>query len=229
MSTTPGHDEQTPVLIVGGGLVGLSIALFLAHQGIFPLLATYDMERRPIADYTAEQANLLSHQRAEEGSAGITVNTLILNLGYRYDAGACCLETDAAQLPLSQEPELWTGQPGTRAPHLVLERAGQRTSSLDLYGQRWVLLTGPEGHAWREAAQSVAERLHLPLDTYQVGDELSDVDGTFLSAHGISAGGVVLARPDGFIGWRNQGTRDDAGQALLQVLSTLLYRLPSQE
>jgi putative polyketide hydroxylase len=32
------HDETTPVLIVGGGLVGLSMALFLGQHGVRPLL-----------------------------------------------------------------------------------------------------------------------------------------------------------------------------------------------
>ena len=35
--------ETTPVLVVGGGLVGLSAALFLAARGVAPLL----VERRP--------------------------------------------------------------------------------------------------------------------------------------------------------------------------------------
>src|SRR5437879_4393650 len=32
------YDETTPVLIVGGGLVGLSMALFLGQNGVRPLL-----------------------------------------------------------------------------------------------------------------------------------------------------------------------------------------------
>lgn len=45
------HDEHTPVLIVGGGLTGLSTVLFLAAQGVEPLL----VERHP---------DLLIHPRA---------------------------------------------------------------------------------------------------------------------------------------------------------------------
>src|SRR5580693_8469571 len=37
--TTPVLQLDTPVLIVGGGLAGLSAAMFLARQGIRPLLA----------------------------------------------------------------------------------------------------------------------------------------------------------------------------------------------
>src|SRR5436305_13909187 len=52
---------QTPVLIVGGGITGLSAALFLAQQGISPLL----VERHP---------DLLIHPRAR----GFTPRTVEL-------------------------------------------------------------------------------------------------------------------------------------------------------
>src|SRR5438552_408575 len=53
--------EHTPVLIVGGGLAGLSTALFLAHHGVKPLL----VERHP---------DLLIHPRAR----GFTPRTVEL-------------------------------------------------------------------------------------------------------------------------------------------------------
>src|SRR5687767_14162585 len=56
-----GRDEATPVLIVGGGLVGLSTALFLAWHGLKPLL----VERHP---------DLLAHPRAR----GFTLRTVEL-------------------------------------------------------------------------------------------------------------------------------------------------------
>lgn len=47
----PSTPETVPVLVVGGGIVGLSAALFLAGQGVRPLL----VEKHP---------DLLSHPRA---------------------------------------------------------------------------------------------------------------------------------------------------------------------
>lgn len=84
-----------------------------AKQG---LLATYDQERRSVADFTVEQVTLLSQQRQNEGSAGISVDTLIVNMGYRYNAGAIVQEDDE-NLSLVQSPDWWTGQPGTRAAY----------------------------------------------------------------------------------------------------------------
>src|SRR6266550_2394232 len=94
------------------------------------LLATYDAERRPLADYTAEQVALLSQQRQTEGSAGITVDLVMLNAGYRYSAGAIAREEGDENLPLAKPPAQWKGEPGTHAPHIVLEREGKPISTL---------------------------------------------------------------------------------------------------
>jgi hypothetical protein len=168
---------------------------------------------------------LLSQERATEGSEGITVNTLVVNMGFRYGAGAFVLEDDAETLPLAQDPGRWTGQPGTRAPHVVLGRQGQPLSTLDLFGTHFVVLAGPEGQTWLEAARCTADALHLPLDGYQIGaGDLSAAGTTFADAYGITASGAVLVRPDGFIGWRSLNGKDDAEQEVTQALTTLLCR-----
>ena len=59
------------------------------------------------------------------------------------DAGTRSISTAAvigagAELPRAQRPDQWAGQPGTRAPHLWLNRDGERISTLDLF-QREIL------------------------------------------------------------------------------------------
>jgi putative polyketide hydroxylase len=192
------------------------------------LLTTYDPERRPLADTIVEQVALLSQERMTEGSEGITVNTLVLNMGYRYNAGAAIVqEAGVESLPLLQLPERWTGQPGTRAPHVVLERHEEMISTLDLFGSLFVLLAGPQGQQWLAAAQSAQDTLHLPLKSYQISEhagDLIDTGNTFCGAYGISPSGAVIVRPDGFIGWRSQTGKEDAKHELKQVLSALLFR-----
>ncbi len=221
-----------------GGATGMAeaynltwkLAAVLCGEAGEALLATYDAERRPQADYTAEQAALLSRQRQEEGSAGITVDTFTLVMGYRYSAGAFVQEAGDENLPLLKRPDQWKGQPGTSALHLMLERAGEPVSIRDLFGPHFVLLTGPDGRNWKVAAHTVRESLYLPLDIYQIGGEeadLIDTGNTFCDAYGISASGAVLVRPDGFIAWRSRGVGEheqDAEQTLMSVLSSLLYR-----
>ena len=194
------------------------------------LLATYDAERRPLADYTAEQCTLLSEQRRTEGSAGITVDLISINAGYRYSAGDFVPELGEEHLLLAQRPEQWTGQPGTHARRIVLERQGEQISIVDLFGSHFVLLVGAEGQLWKEAAKHVQEELHLPLEVYQIGGEggdFVDVENMFCEAYGITASGAVIVRPDGFIGWRSRTAKEtaqDAEEALTGALSTLLFR-----
>ncbi len=221
-----------------GGATGMSEAYNLAWklaavlQGMAGsgLLATYDAERRPQADYTAEQVALLSQQRETEGSAGITVDTFALVMGYRYSAGAVVPEAGDEQLPQVKPLDQWKGKPGTHALHLVLEREGKPISTRDLFGPHFVLLVGPHGQPWKAALQKTKETLHLELPSYQIGGEaadLTDARNAFCDAYGITSGGAVLVRPDGLIAWRSQAGKEnehEAEQALTQALSTLLYR-----
>jgi hypothetical protein len=98
-------------------------------------------------------------------------------------------------------------------------------STLDLFGQNFVLLAGPRGDAWRDAARGAAERLGIGLDAHLVDDgtgELTDTDAHFRAAYGISPGGAVLVRPDGFVAWRaaeaTGATADDLAGVLARVL-----------
>lgn len=206
------------------------LASVLRSEAGSDLLATYDVERRPITDYTVDQVVMLSQQREHEGSDGITVSTLDVNMGYRYQDGAFVPEADVQNLPIVQSPELWTGQPGTRAAHIVLERDGRTISSLDLFSSRFVLLVGPDGQNWIETAQHVRDTLHLPMDMYQIGGHKADFSNPgndFLDAYGITSTGAVIVRPDGYIGWRKpvaEGNKEEMEQVLTNALATILFR-----
>lgn len=102
-----------------------------------------------------------------------------------------------------------------------------RLSTLDLYEQAMVLLTGPEGAAWRSGARRAADRLAVPLDAYRIGDgaedDLAPEPGTdFAALHGIGPDGAVLVRPDGFVAWRSTGAADDPERELAKALRTVL-------
>lgn len=206
------------------------LAAVLRGEAGEALLASYDAERRPVADYTAEQMALLSQQRHNEGSAAITVNIRDVNTGYRYGTGAFVHEEGDEQLPLAQCPEVWRGEPGTYFPHLTLTQAGKAISTHDLIGFHFVLFVGPDGGRWKEAVQHIKEALHLELVCYQVGGEAGDridSENRFCEACGISSTGAVLIRPDGFIGWRSKSMDEGAQQeqdALIGAISTILAR-----
>jgi putative polyketide hydroxylase len=206
------------------------LATVLRGEAGEALLATYDAERRPVADYTAEQMALLSQQRHGEGSAAITVKIRDVNTGYRYGTGAFVHEEGDEQLPLALSPEAWRGEPGTHFPHLVLAQTGKPISTRDLIGSRFVLFVGPDGWRWKEAAQYVKEMHHFELSCYQVGGaagDLIDSENRFCEVCGITSSGATLIRPDGFIGWRSKSMGEDVQQEqnmLISAISAMLAR-----
>ena len=168
------------------------------------LLETYDAERRPVGELTVEQAftryvTRVAPYLGTENTQPL-VDDFSMEIGYRYNSPAVVLEPGSH--PLHEHPRESRGRPGARAPHVFLDRDGTRLSTLDLFGQNFVLLAGPEGGAWHAAALALADRLGVALDAHVVGAGLADAGGCFLQAYGISPSGAVVVRPDGFVGWR---------------------------
>jgi len=191
------------------------------------LLETYDEERRPVGAFTVDQAygryaTRVVPERGKENVKPI-VDDLLIEIGYRYRSSAVL--GGSADDPLIEHPDKLEAASGTRAPHVVLERDGASISTLDLFGGRFVLLTGPEGGAWRAAAEEAANEIGVPIDVWQVGGErgLGDVDGRFLEAYALGPAGAVLVRPDSFVAWRADDTAAD-GRALGRALAAILSR-----
>jgi hypothetical protein len=203
------------------------LALTLAGVAGPGLLDTYDAERRPVGELTVEQAftryvTRVAPYLGTENTQPI-VDDFSMEIGYRYDSPAIVLEPGSP--PLHEHPRESAGRPGSRAPHVFLERDGGRLSTLDLFGRDFVLLAGPEGEAWRAAASAVAKELGVALDVYLVGDNgLTDAGGSFPGAFGISPSGAVLVRPDGFVGWRAVTAADAPEDDLRQAIQALLCR-----
>nr|BEK69977.1 hypothetical protein KPHV_72040 [Kitasatospora purpeofusca] len=195
------------------------------------LLDTYGQERRPVARVTSERASARSAEHSHPGYAvvpgvGRQAGVLAVALGYRYPQGAVT-GTDPGG-PVVPEAFGSTGEPGSRAPHQWLRRAGVRLSTLDLYEQTMVLLTGSAGTDWQEGARRAADRLAVPLEAFRIGadgeDDLAPEPGEdFAALHGIGPDGALLVRPDGFVAWRAEGPAEDpAGEverALREVLA----------
>ncbi len=142
-----------------------------------------------------------------------------MDLGFRYEPGA--VAPDGTTPPAVEDPMVQYVQnacPGGRTPHLWVQRDGVRVSTLDCFGAGLVLLTGPDGTAWR----AVAAACGVPIEVLTVGetDDLRAPAGRFEELYGVGAEGAVLVRPDGFVGWRAAG----AGEDLLGALDVILKR-----
>jgi len=204
------------------GAAGMNTAIHAAHNLAWKLAAvlngiasddlldSYEPERRP-----SGERNLLRSQGQLQG-----VSPIAADLGVVYSSTA--VVADTGDRPAVTEP-LSPACVGARAPHLWLDARGTRLSTLDLFGDCLMLLTGVNGSAWREAARAVSDSLAVPLGAVTVGGpELSDVSGQWLSTYGIDADGAVLVRPDGHIAWRSTSAAADATATLEQVVSRVL-------
>jgi 2-polyprenyl-6-methoxyphenol hydroxylase-like FAD-dependent oxidoreductase len=182
------------------------LAFVLRGEAGAELLDTYDSERRPVGDFTTEQAysRYVTRTAPYLGTDGMqpVVPELDIELGYVYDSSAVCREETPS--PAHENPRDSRGRPGTRAPHLWLKRNRQRISTLDLFGRTFVLLAAPDATSWYESAAAVASRLGADVDVHRIGDNVEDTEGAFADAYGLSPGGVMLVRPDGFVGWRSK-------------------------
>ena len=198
--------------------LGWKLALVLKGIAGPDLLATYDAERRPVSEFTVEQAysRYVTRWAKHLGTENIQpmANDLDVDLGYRYRSSA--IVPDGPDDRRVVEPVRETkGRPGTRAPHIYLSSDSGAISTLDWFGRGFVLLAGPEGNAWFANGPEGARLSGVKLDVHQVKDP------AFAAGYGIGASGAVVVRPDGFVGWRAQ---TDAG-ASPSVISGVLARL----
>lgn len=205
------------------------LAAALEDHAAPALLSTYDVERRPVARFTAEQAGMRSVRSAMDPAAASLASPasladpLVIMADYQYRSHALLPEDET---PLALDHLDLHGQPGRRAPHLWLEREGTRLSTLDLFGSHWVLLVGEDGPGWHDAAQKIASHLGIGLDSYRCGPsaDLIDLDGRWLERYGITPRGAVVVRPDGFVGWRAQDAAQQPERTLEQVMRYLVCR-----
>ena len=140
------------------------------------LLDSYDQERRPVGEFTVEQAysRYVTRTAPYLASQGFqpVAHDMNVELGYCYDS------------KLHQHPSESKARPGTRAPHLWLS---DNCSTLDLLGREFVLLAGSR---WNAETGVEVHRVTHPV---------------FPDAYGITPSEAVLVRPDGFVAWRGEG------------------------
>ena len=173
------------------------------------LLETYDAERRPVGEFTSEQAYTRYVLRLDPELGKDDIQPFVpdppIELGHRYRSSAVIPEGDDDG-SLHENPHEPSGRPGTRAPHVDLDCG----STLDLFGRGFVVLSPSD--AWCRAAEGAslaAHRIEAPA---------------FAEAYGTGTEGAVLVRPDGFIAWRARGPQEDGERELSSALARILDR-----
>ena len=191
------------------------------------LLETYDAERRPIADRTVAQSLARLQGWFKDPSRKlpppeqITDDNLVI-FGYRYPTGAFVDDGRNGTDDLFEDPRVPSGRPGSRAPHFVVTHGGAPVSTIDLFADRWVLISGRDGNRWFDCMRgsSSARALGVVWHGIEPAGDLEDVANRFSTAYGVGSDGAVLIRPDGFIAWRHANAADGA-RALDDALERL--------
>jgi hypothetical protein len=180
------------------------------------LLDSFEAERVPVGRANVELAVARYRGDGPQGSP----DGLLEDIGYRY-----------------QSPTIAMGA-GQRAPHAWLEHDRGRVSTVDLFGDRLVLLANGAGADWRMAVRSLrGASTWLPLAAFgppmpalpappvsvvAIGGALVDGGGSFAQTYGLEPGGAVLVRPDGHIAARWTTAPADHGAALADAVAMAL-------
>jgi 2-polyprenyl-6-methoxyphenol hydroxylase-like FAD-dependent oxidoreductase len=212
------------------------------------LLDTYEVERRAVARYNCDRSlensmmvarinQAASQGAAAEGGTGLTPgdavaasrrygNFLGMELGFRYDSRAVVSDGSDAAAPgdevIDYSP---SARPGCRAPHVWLDRSGERRSTLDLCGTGFTILAGRDGEGWTKVAADAARDLGVAVTAHAIGIEGGwQADGDFAGLYGINESGAVLVRPDGHVAFRAAAGGRDAEIGLIEAFARVLAR-----
>jgi putative polyketide hydroxylase len=201
------------------------LALVLTGKAGVLLLDSYEDERLPIGKLVVEQT-LQRHFFRIGTTERQFIDDAEMIFGFSYRSRAILLESGMSEVPLTQHPGALHGEPGTRAPHVMLEREGLLISTVDLCGGKWTLLVGTQDTGWREVAQSAMQKMGLLFSVHSVGgvNGWKDSEGRFNELYRVGATGAVLVRPDGFIAWRSSGHINDTWRSFEQAAARILDR-----
>ena len=195
------------------------LALVLDGRADPALLDTYELERRPVAAMTAEQAHtryvLRGAPHLAPGGFSPFINDAHIDLGYRYRSPAIFTEAgdDGA---ITEDPRQMRGRPGTRLPHVVLDRGGAPVSSIDVVGLSFALCAGPDATGWADAAVTAARDAGVACPVVSMGESCEAV--------GISPSGALLVRPDTVVAWRSVGAGPSPDTVMARVFEAMLGR-----
>jgi len=198
------------------------LALVLQGSAGPALVDTYDQERQPAGVLAIEQAynRYVTRSDPDLGTEGMHEAVPDMHVEFnRYRSDAVIpddgyVDDGAADI----DPRESRGLPGTRAPHVELTQGGKVLSTVDLYMGDFVLIAGPDGAAWADAAAAASSRAGVEVVSYTVGPK----EGEFSAAYGVGLSGASLVRPDGYVAWRAPAYTPDAPERLTAALRQVL-------
>jgi putative polyketide hydroxylase len=212
------------------------------------LLDTYDNERREAALVNCEfgrvnaghvatlmlalrQSATPAERRALIAASRQYGNWTGLDLGIHYDGtqGPCAFVPDDVLPPVVDNPVtdyVPHAKPGWRAPHLWVRTKAcrHRISTVELLDGGFVLLAGPKGQSWCDAARTLDDAPRIAAYRVAADGDLVPEHVDFCALYGIAPDGAVLVRPDGHVAFRAPARAFDPKAALTGALDHTLQR-----
>ena len=204
------------------------LALVLQQRAGEELLHTYSGERQPVGMQVAEMSGALADDKGlldipgfmklvSSSTSEYNLEKMITMVGlpdFRYTSSAILNNRQ-------EEPALLSGQPGTRVPHVWLQKEPKPVSTLDLATRHLTLITDEAGAAWQLAAALVTEQLQITLPVYFMKKQ-DPAYNTWKEITRMQDGEVMLVRPDGFVAWRQSLPATNAPALLKEALQKIL-------
>jgi hypothetical protein len=203
--------------------LGWKLVAMVDGWGGRELLASYEAERRPVAERIVKQAtgNFMRDRRrashpqiAEDSAEGARARREMgeeilasqakvyltdgTALGYVYEPSPVCCADGSPPIEDSIIEYRPTTRPGARAPHAVVPDG---RSTLDLYGRGFVLLRLGADAPSTDALESACAHRAVPLTVVTLADP---------KIIALYERKLVLVRPDGHVAWRGDALPDDA-------------------
>lgn len=204
--------------------LGWKLALVVRQRAPAQLLASYHIEREPVAREVLNLTDRITRLATMRNSIAQSVRDFLLPRVSGIDFVGEKIADRLAELNISyRESGIVENHGGGRL------RAGGRAPDADLRDGKnqarrlfelfreprpaLLLFLGASAEASEKAVRLVSLLSELPegtLDSYRIARgvsglpaELRDLSGLAHAAYGLSEGGVVLVRPDGYIGYRS--------------------------
>ena len=212
------------------------------------LLTSYNDERQPAAMQMIEQGyqRYVTRSDPDLGMDGVKKQIPDIHVEFnRYRSDAVVTEVgyeDDGQLDI--DPRKSFALPGTRAPHIEIISNGDLISTIDLFGDGFVLLAGFAGQKWENICADLARKFNIKMQftiINQPGAKSGLIDlavhrdkisspfsRPFPEAYGIESDGAVLVRPDGYVALREKSFNEKSKEALLQALQMMLDKAGSK-
>jgi 2-polyprenyl-6-methoxyphenol hydroxylase-like FAD-dependent oxidoreductase len=137
-----------------------------------------------------------------------------VHLGYVYEGSPIVVPDGTPRPPLQTSTYTPTSRPGSRAPHAWI---GEGKSTLDLFGEGFVLLRFGANPPPARALQDAAAAVHMPLRIVDINDA---------EASRLYERRLVLVRPDGQVAWRGDALPDDVATLVDTVRGAIAGEAP---